>query len=117
MFDIGLELRDILKQIDGVSVCFAYPDNFNKLPAIAYYTLTDKGSMSYDNTVVTNDTTVQIDIYADYPQTCFELSERVYKLLTDNEYYHDMTMDVPNPDDKSIKHKTMRFTKVVERND
>ena len=51
MFDIGLELRDILKQIDGVSVCFAYPDNFNKLPAIAYYTLTDKGSMSYDNTV------------------------------------------------------------------
>ena len=47
-----------------------YPDNFNKLPAIAYYTLTDKGSMSYDNTVVTNDTTVQIDIYADYPQTC-----------------------------------------------
>ena len=101
MFDIGLELRDILKQIDGVSVCFAYPDNFNKLPAIAYYTLT----------------TVQIDIYADYPQTCFELSERVYKLLTDNEYYHEMTMDVPNPDDKSIKHKTMRFTKVVERND
>ena len=89
MFDIGLELRDILKQIDGVSVCFAYPDNFNKLPAIAYYTLTDKGSMS----------------------------ERVYKLLTDNEYYHEMTMDVPNPDDKSIKHKTMRFTKVVERND
>lgn len=114
MFDIGLELRDILKQIDGVSVCFAYPDNFNKLPAIAYYTLTDKGSMSYDNTVVTNDTTVQIDIYADYPQTCFELSERVYKLLTDNEYYHEMTMDVPNPDDKSIKHRTMRFTKVVE---
>ena len=52
MFDIGLELRDILKQIDGVSVCFAYPDNFNKLPAIAYYTLTDKGSMSYDNTVI-----------------------------------------------------------------
>ena len=47
----------------------------------------------------------------------FELSERVYKLLTDNEYYHEMTMDVPNPDDKSIKHKTMRFTKVVERND
>ena len=45
MFDIGLELRDILKQIDGVSVCFAYPDNFNKLPAIAYYTLTDKGSI------------------------------------------------------------------------
>ena len=87
MYDINLELRDILKQIDGVNVCFAYPDNFNKLPAIAYYTLTDKGSMSYDNTVVTNDTTVQIDIYADYPQTCFELSERVYKLLTDNEYY------------------------------
>ena len=42
---------------------------------------------------------------------------KVYKLLTDNEYYHEMTMDVPNPDDKSIKHKTMRFTKVVERND
>ena len=107
MYDINLELRNILKQIDDVSVCFAYPDNFNKLPAIAYYTLTDKGSMSYDNTVVTND----------YPQTCFELSERVYKLLTDNEYYHEMTMDVPNPDDKGIKHRTMRFTKVVERND
>mgnify|MGYP003274518518 FL=1 len=52
MFDIGLELRDILKQIDGVSVCFAYPDNFNKLPAIAYYTLTDKGSMSYDLSLI-----------------------------------------------------------------
>ena len=46
----------------------------------------------------------------------FELSEKVYKLLTDNEYYHEMTMDVPNPD-TSIKHKTMRFVKVVERND
>ena len=91
MFDIGLELRDILKQIDDVSVCFAYPDNFNKLPAIAYYTLTDKGSMSYDNTVFTNDTTVQIDIYADYPQTCFELSEKVYKLLTHRRVQHMVT--------------------------
>lgn len=110
MFDIGLELRDILKQIDGVSVCFAYPDNFNKLPAITYYTLTDKGSMSYDNTVVTNDTTVQIDIYADYPQTCFELSERVYKLLTDNEYYHENDNGrTPIPTRKSIKHRDNEF--------
>ncbi len=37
-------------------------------------------------------------------------------MLTDNEYYHEMTMDVPNPDDKSIKHRTMRFTKVYEGN-
>ena len=116
MYDINLELRNILKQIDDVSVCFAYPDNFNKLPAIAYYANGQRLNVAYDNTVVTNDTTVQIDIYADYPQTCFELSERVYKLLTDNEYYHEMTMDVPNPD-TSIKHKTMRFVKVVERND
>ena len=33
--------------------------------------------------------------------------------MTDNEYYHEMTMDVPNPD-TSIKHKTMRFVKVRE---
>ncbi len=119
MADVNKEVKDLLeKGLDGVTVAYQYPNDFNNLPVVTYYTLLQKGSFAYDNMTASRSSTVVLDIWADYPKICAEIAEEINALMSGGGWYHEFERDVPNTD-SSVKHKTMRFTKIFdyERND
>lgn len=112
MVDVNEQVKDLLEQgIGGVTVKFQYPDSFNNLPVVTYYTISQRGSSAYDNIVAARNNTIVIDIWADYPKTCADLSKKINELMSGDGWYHEWEMDVPNTD-SSVKHRTMRFTKI-----
>lgn len=113
MVDVNEQVKNLLEQLDGITVKYQYPDSFNKLPVVTYYTLSQRGSASYDNIVAARNNTIVIDIWADYPKQTVALSVKINKLMLSDGWYHEMEMDVPNPDN-SVKHRTMRFTKIFD---
>ena len=111
MVDVNEQVKNLLEQgLDGTPVKYQYPDSFNNLPVVTYYTLSQRGSFAFDNIVAMRNSTIVIDIWADYPKMCADLSAKINKLMIGDGWYHEMEMDVPNPD-SSVKHKTMRITK------
>lgn len=116
MAKVNEQVKNLLENgLDGVTVRYQYPDDFANLPVVTYYTLTRRGSFGYDNTVVSNTHTMVIDIWANYPKESEELNEKINTLMSGDGWYHEMEMDVPNPDPK-VKHRTIRFTKIFELN-
>lgn len=110
MVDANAEVRKILNKLHNVTVTYQYPKSFKKLPAVSYYTLTEQGSAAYDNRAVMQDSTIQIDIWADMPKQCTDISMNIYTLLAADDWCQEMVMDVPNPDG-DVYHRTMRFVK------
>ena len=86
MIDINAEAEKSLSDVKCKAV-FQYPKNFNNLPIISYYTVTECGGFYADNDESIQDGNIQIDIWV-----------------------REMSMDVPE-NDKKIYHKTMRFQK------
>lgn len=114
MVDVNEQIKNLLEYgLNDITVAYQYPNDFNNLPVVTYYTLTQRGSFAFDNLVTERRNTMQIDIWADYPKICAELSEKINKLMLKDGWYHEMEMDVPNTDSR-VKHRTMRFTKTFE---
>ena len=100
MIDINAEAEKSLSDVKCKAV-FQYPKNFNNLPIISYYTVTECGGFYADNDESIQDGHIQIDIWAEIPKECSDLAAEVNEV---------MSMDVPE-NDKKIYHKTMRFQK------
>ena len=111
MIDVNLEAEKALVQT-GYTVVYSYPDNFNDLPVISFYTLTESGSFACDNSEAIQEGCVQVDIWADEPQDCGDIALKVNEVMNANGWVREMSRDVPNPDSRVI-HKTARFSKEI----
>nr|DAZ26013.1 MAG TPA: tail component [Caudoviricetes sp.] len=110
MIDINQEARKTLNKLETVTVTYQYPRNFNTLPIVTYYTLTERSGMAYDNTEVMQDGTIQIDIWGSNAKICTDLAIQIHNLMVTDGWNREMSMDIPNPD-REVYHKTMRLTK------
>ena len=109
MMDINAEAEKSLSYVKCKAV-FQYPKNFNNLPIISYYTVTECGGFYADNDESIQDGHIQIDIWAEIPKECSDLAAEVNEVMTKDSWVREMSMDVPE-NDKKIYHKTMRFQK------
>mgnify|MGYP006876967007 CR=1 FL=1 len=90
---------------------FQYPKNFNNLPIISYYTVTECGGFYADNDESIQDGHIQIDIWAEIPKECSDLSAEVNEVMTKDSWVRRCLWTFPKMI-KKIYHKTMRFQKV-----
>lgn len=110
MVDVNEQVKNLLEKGLDTAVKYQYPDSFNNLPVVTYYTLSQRGDFAYDNTVIDRKSTIVIDIWADYPKQCAELAEKINALMSNDNWYHEFEADMPNTD-SSVKHRVIRFSK------
>lgn len=119
MIDANRIVRKILDTIDGVRVTFHDPEQFNPLPVISYYELATKPGRCFDNAEQTQDTNMQVDIWAKSGAQCARIASKVYEAMKGNDWLRTFARDMPS--ENGIYHKTMRFYKELffedERND
>ena len=120
MIDINAEAENSLSDVKCKAV-FQYPKNFNNLPIISYYTVTECGGFYADNDESIQDGHIQIDIWAEIPKECSDLAAEVNEVMTKDSWARTASKNnalwVHNDymsfyeNDKKIYHKTMRFQK------
>lgn len=108
MVDINAETEKALSVLP-YTVCYYYPDNFNKLPVVSFYNLTERGAFSCDDEEAIQRGWVQIDVWADKPSDCGTIAIEVCNVMMGSGWYREMSMDVPKSD--GVYHRTMRFVK------
>ena len=99
MIDINAEAEKSLSDVKCKAV-FQYPKNFNNLPIISYYTVTECGGFYADNDESIQDGHIQIDIWAEIPKECSDLAAEVNEVMTKDSWVREMSMDVPENDKK-----------------
>lgn len=112
MLDINIMAEKVLSALD-CSVVFQYPEEFTSLPAVSYYTVTEKGGFYADNIECIQEGYIQTDIWAKNPSECGELSVRVNELMTNDGWHREFSMDIPRKDE-TVYHRTMRFKKYFQ---
>ncbi len=112
MVDANKITREILKTIDGVTVTFYHPAEFNKMPVISYYELTSPTGMCYDNAEQAQSTYMAVDIWAKSAAECGRIAIKADKAMQKDGWYRDYSRDMP-PDESGVYHKTMRFYKMI----
>lgn len=108
MIDVNAEADKTLSAL-SCKITYYYPDEFNNLPIVSFYNLTERPDFSYDNEEVIQGGTIQIDIWSDKPDECGEIGIQINEIMTADEWYREFSRDLGKQD--GIYHKTMRFTK------
>lgn len=108
MIDVNAEAEKTLSALN-CKITYYYPENFNDLPVVSFYNLTERADFSTDNKEDIQSGTVQIDIWADEPSQCGEISLKVNEVMTEDSWNREFSMDI-KPND-GVYHRTMRFTK------
>lgn len=109
MKDINAQALEALRALD-CTVVYSYPDGFSRLPAVSYYTVTEKGALWCDNEERIQEGHVQVDVWARIPSECASVSARVNEVMTASGWTREMSMDIPR-DKEKIYHTTMRYKK------
>lgn len=109
MIDVNVEAEKSLSKL-GCSVVYQYPESFSAMPVVSYYNLTECGAFYTDNSECIQNGYIQIDVWADTPHECGNLSIRINDVMNTDGWTREMSMDVPKNNDK-IYHRTMRFQK------
>lgn len=109
MTDVNKEVGEILKGLN-IRVVYSSPAECGELPAVSYYTLSEKGGFSCDNEESITDVSVQTDIWADEGYKCGMIGMELNSLMREYGFHRELSMDVPKGDD-GIYHRTMRFVK------
>lgn len=109
MIDINKEAQKALSNLK-YTVVYQYPADFNDLPVVSYYNLSETGGFYADNTECIQNGYVQIDIWSDTGAKCGEISIEVNEVMERDGWTRKMSMDVPKKNEK-IYHRTMRFYK------
>lgn len=109
MIDINKETEKTLGKLQ-CGVVFQYPKNFNKLPIVSYYTVTECSGFYADNYEIIQEGHIQIDVWAEIPKECSELAIAINEMMMKDGWVREMSMDVPEKDE-DIYHKTIRFKK------
>lgn len=109
MIDINSEAK---KTLDSLSIknVFGYPHNFEKIPIISYYTVTECGGMYSDNSECIQEGHIQLDIWARVAKDTSNAAIEVNRAMTDDGWIREMSLDVPDGDER-LYHKTMRYKK------
>lgn len=110
MTDANTDVRASLEKLSGIAVVYQHPKDFTELPAVSYYTLSERGDFAADNKRADKKSTVQLDFWGTYPKQCADFAAQAYTVLTNDGWYHEYEADVPNPD-KTIYHRTARYSK------
>lgn len=111
MIDVNKEIERDLSDL-GYKTVYQYPSNFNSLPVVCYYQLTDNPIYNLGDTDIESGTnaTVQIDIYTAKRSELGTIATAVTNQLHSKDWYREMSMDVPTTG--KPWHKTMRFAKI-----
>lgn len=108
MIDVNSEAEKTLSALD-CKITYYYPDNFNDLPIVSFYNLTEKPDFSSDNEEDIQSGTVQVDIWTNEPSQCGGIGIEVNKVMTAGGWGREFSKDLGKQN--GICHKTMRFTK------
>lgn len=108
MIDINAEAEKTLSALD-CKITYYYPNNFNDLPIVSFYNLTETPDFSTDNEEDIQSGCVVVDIWADDPSQCGKIGLQVNDIMTSDEWYREFSKDLPR--DGDIYHRTMRFKK------
>ena len=109
MIDFNSEIEGALSGLD-CEVVFRHPRRFSRLPVVSYYTLTENVAMRADNTELVQGGYAQVDIWAARPRECGDLAVEVNRLMENDGWLRQFSMDV-KPEDDEVYHRTMRFAK------
>lgn len=107
-------MRAALKEIDGITVDFFYPQTFTTLqekPAVSYREIANLPKEYADDEEYTSEISIQIDIYAISTAVAGKVAKQISSKLKKLDYKRDNSYDLPDP--SGYAHKTMRFTKIV----
>ncbi|MCY9513314.1 hypothetical protein [Paenibacillus apiarius] len=110
MYDVKPEINTLLESISGVTVSDAYPKDFNKLPHISFYEITNSDYYSVGPEYLT-DISIQVDIW--HNRSTGGLATAVTEKMNSIGFRRKLMADVPDP--AGVKHKTMRFRGVVDK--
>lgn len=108
MIDVNAEADKTLSAL-SCKITYYYPEEFNDVPIVSFYSLTEKPDFSTDNEEDIQAGTVVIDIWADKPSECGEISLQVNEVMTADDWQREFSRDLGKQN--GIYHKTMRFTK------
>lgn len=114
MIDVNAEAKKTLSALN-CKITYYYPENFNKLPIVSFYNLTEKPDFSCDNEEAIQGGTVIIDIWADKPSECGEIGIKVNKIMTADNWNREFSMDIKP--EGGVYHRTMRFSKFFVLNE
>lgn len=109
MIDVNAEAEKTLEALD-CTVVYQYPEDFADLPAVSFYTLTERNSFATDNEADIQNGTVEIDVWSKNPLDLGRIGSKVNELMTADDWNREMSRDLP-PDGSGVFHKTMRYSK------
>lgn len=115
MVDVNEMVANILSQLkkDGVRVCYQYPEEFAKLPAVSHYELFDSEGFRADNAEWSQKSRVQIDIWAEKKTEPARIAALVNALMQGAGWLREFSRDMPKLTEQHLYHKTMRFAKEI----
>lgn len=108
MIDVNAAAEKTLSALN-CEITYYYPEDFNKLPAVSFYNLTERPDFSSDNEEDIQSGTVVVDIWSHEPSQCGEIGVEVNKVMTEDSWCREFSRDLPK--DGEVYHRTMRFTK------
>ncbi len=108
MIDVNAEAEKTLSKLD-CKIEYYYPEDFNDLPVVSFYNLTETPDFSTDNEEDIQSGTVVVDIWSDTPSDCGSIGLEVNKVMTADGWSREFSRDLGKKD--GVYHRTMRFTK------
>ena len=87
------------------------PAQFNDLPAVIFRLNNNAANYDLDNTILSQDIEVQIDIWAEDSVTASNVLSEVEEIMRSNLYNLSFSNDVPNIG--NLFHIVSRFTKLI----
>ncbi len=109
MIDVNLEAEKSLIKT-GFNIVFHHPKEKQALPCVSFYTLSEQGSFSSDNTETIQTGRIQVDVWTKKPQDSGEMATKINNIMINDGWVRELSMDVP--DDSEVYHKTFRFSKI-----
>lgn len=87
------------------------PPQFNELPAIIFRVGNNTANYDLDNTILSQELEVQIDVWAEDSVTASNVLSEVEEIMRSNLYNLSFSNDVPNVG--NLFHIVSRFTKLI----
>ena len=115
MIDVNEIVEPILAGV-GPPVCYQYPERFNSLPVISFYSLSDTAGFQADNQEWAQKARVQVDIWADRAADAGRVGVEVDRVMQAEGWTRELAADLPKQTDDRIYHRTMRFAKEIYYN-
>lgn len=109
MLDVNAEAEKALNKL-SYKVAYYYPEEFNNLPVMSFYNISETPDFSCDNIEAMQRGTVVIDIWAEAPQQCGDIGIKVNEIMTADGWGREFSRDLEPVN--GIYHRTTRYTKI-----